>query len=255
MLARVYNKTLYQSELDGMYGESATREDSTLITNAYVNRWIKEAVLLHEAEQNIPSDLNIDKLVRDYRASLIRHNYEEVILERSLDSVITREQLNDFYEKNKEQYELDKPIIRCHFIKSSLPVESANQLRRLWSGSNSPEAFENLLTYCEQYAQAYLLNDSIWYRAEDVINELPRGSVNTSNLRTGLDITQRDNNFQYNFKVLEVKKKKEIAPLSYIEDQARKVILHKRKMELLEDTKEKMYEIAARRNNIQVFVE
>lgn len=255
LLAKVYNKSLYMSELEGMFGLNATSEDSTVIINAYVKRWIKEALLLHEAERNIPSDLNIDKLVRDYRASLIRSNYEEVILEQSLDSVITRKQLNDFYEQNKEQYELDKPIIRCLFIKVPLPVPSSKQLGRLWSSSDNAESFKNLLTYCGKHATSYLLSDSIWYRAEDLVDELPQGTVNINRLRSNFNISQRDNDFQYHFKVLEVRKKKEIAPLPFIEDQARKVILYQRRMELLEKTKEKMYEIAERKNNIQVYID
>ena len=255
LIAKVYNKSLYLSELEGMFGENASPEDSTVIINAYTKRWIKEALLLHEAERNIPKDLNIDKMVRDYRASLIRSNYEEVILEKSLDSVITREQLNEFYEQNKEQYELDKPIIRCRFIKVPLPVPSSSQLSRLWNNNDEQQDIKNLLTYCGQYANTHLLNDSIWYRAEDIVNELPQGTVNISRLRSGFNITQRDNDFEYLFKVIEVKKKKEIAPLTFIENQARKVILHQRRMDLLEVTKEKMYEIAERRNNIQVFID
>ncbi|MDF1867360.1 MAG: hypothetical protein P1U70_21170, partial [Saprospiraceae bacterium] len=116
-LAQVYNKTLYLSEMAGMIPEGMTSEDSTLIIEAYVNRWIKDAVLMHEAERNYPKDLDIDKLVRDYRASLVRLNYEQTMVQQSLDSIITEEELNDFYENNKAQYQLETPIMKCQFIK------------------------------------------------------------------------------------------------------------------------------------------
>ena len=47
----------------------------------------------------------------------------------------------------------------------------------------------------------------------------------------------------------------EYPPLSYIEDQATKVILHKRKIKLLEEKKEEMYERELRRNNVKVFTQ
>ena len=45
--------------------------------------------------------------------------------------------------------------------------------------------------------------------------------------------------------------RKAIAPLSYIEDQAAKVILHRRKIKLLEEKKEELYE--QKTNQIKVF--
>ena len=66
VLAQVYNKVLYQSNLADMIPEYTTPEDSALIVKAYLQRWIREQLLMYEAERNIPKDLNIDQLVRDY---------------------------------------------------------------------------------------------------------------------------------------------------------------------------------------------
>lgn len=252
LLARAHNKSLYLSELDGMFPEGINSNDSSLIINAYVQRWIKEALLLNEAERNIPSDLNIDKLVRDYRASLIRHNYEMILVEQFLDSTITQAELIEFYEKNKQQYQLETPIVRCHFIKVPLPVPEAEELRRLWN-SNKEEDFGKLLLYCNKYAEAHLLEDSIWYNIEDIALEFPKGTLTANNIRAKRDFSQRDDQYQFYFKAFEKKNRKDIAPLSYIENQARKVILRKRKIKLLEDKKEEMYKMELRRNNIWLY--
>ena len=47
----------------------------------------------------------------------------------------------------------------------------------------------------------------------------------------------------------------EYPPLSYIEGQATKVILHKRKIKLLEEKKEEMYERELRRNNVKIYTQ
>lgn len=251
-LAKVFNKTLYISEMEGLFPEGTTSADSAVIINAFVQRWIREAVLLHHAERSIPKDLNIDKLVRDYRASLIRHNYEKFLVGELLDSAVSKNELVEFYEANKDQYQLETPIIRCFFIKVPLPVPEAELLRRLWN-SNSAEDFPRLAAYCNQYAEAHLLADSAWYKVEDIARNLPKGTLTVDNVSAKRDFSQRDETYQYYFKVFELKNRKEIAPLSYIEDQARKVILHKRKLELLEETKDDMYEQALRRNQIEIF--
>lgn len=251
-LAKVHNKTLYISELDGMFPEGTSSEDSTLIINAFVERWIRDALMLHEAERNIPSDLNIDKLVRAYRASLIRHNYEKAVVEELLDSSIAKAELIEFYEKNKEQYQLETAIVRCHFIRVPLPVPDASELRRLWN-SNSTADKEKLVNYCNKYAEAHILEDSTWYRVDDLAMELPNGAITSANVSSLRDFSQRDEKYQYYFKAFELKNKTELAPLSYIEDQARKVILRNRKDKLLQNKIEDMYDLESRRNNIKVY--
>ncbi len=252
VLAQVHNKRLYLSEMDGMFPEGTTSADSSATITAYVQRWLRDALLQHEAEINLPPDLNIDKLVRIYRASLITHNYEVALAEQLLDSTISKAELNEFYEKNKEQYQLETPIVRCHFIKVKLPNPEADKMRRLWN-SNKPEDFEELIKYCNENVGVHILEDSIWYDLDNIATELPPGTLTADNVGSKRDFTQRDANFQYYFRLFESKNRTDIAPLSYIEGQARKVILHNRKVRLLSDTKEELYEREMRRGNIQIF--
>lgn len=254
LLAKVHNKVLYLSEMDGMFPPNTPPEDSVLIIKAYVDRWVRESLLLHEAERNIPGDLNIDKLVRDYRASLIKDNYEKLLVQELLDSTITQAELTEFYERNKEQYQLETPIVRCYFIKVPVPVPEASKLRRLWN-SNKPEDFAELVAYSNKFAVAHLLEEGTWYNVETVAADLPPGTLTADNVGSKRDFSQRDSDFQYYFRLFELKKRKDIAPLSYIEDQARKVILRKRKITLLEEAKKDMYEKELRRSNIEVYTD
>jgi len=255
LLAEVKNRRLYLSELDGMFPEGTSGADSNLIINAYTERWVREALILNEAERNLPQDLNIDKLVRDYRASLLRNTYEQVLVEELLDSTVANQELRTFYEKNKEQFELETPIVRCHFIKVPLPVPQSDSLRIWWSGINQGNNLMKLRTYAEQYASTYELADSSWIRIEQLALELPQETITPDNVIYKRDLRQEDDNFQYYLRVYEVKNRTEIAPLAYIEDQARKVILHSRKMKILKEKREDLYELEMRKNNIRIFTE
>ena len=247
-LARVYNRTLYLSEMEGMFPPDA---DSSLIINAYIERWIREALLLHEAERNIPSDLNIDKLVRDYRASLVRHSYEQFLVEQLLDSTVTQQELEAFYENNKEQYQLETPIMRCFFIKIPRPVYQSEELRRLWN-SEKPEDYAGLVKYCSEFAESHLLDDSTWHKVEDIAAELPAGLLSADNPGSKREITLRDDQYEYFLRILELKNRQEIAPFSYIEEQARRFILRSRIDNLLEEKKRDMYDIEMRKGNVEI---
>jgi hypothetical protein len=251
-LAKVHNKTLYLSELEGMIPGETNPEDSALIINAYIARWVREAVLMHEAEQNVPQDLNIDELVRDYRASLIRNNYEKILIEQLLDSTVTNQELEAFYQKNREAYRLQAPIVRCRYIKVPQSAPELNKAEKWWESKNEDD-FKLLVAYCNNYAQIHLLEDSTWYELSDLEATWSPDLPAVGSISVGKKLLKSDDQFTYFFELIDRKNKNDYAPLSYVSEQANKVILHRRKMALLDETIESMYERALRRNEIQVY--
>lgn len=252
LLAKVYNKPLYLSELEGMIPGGSSPEDSNLIINAYVDRWVQEALVMHEAEKNIPKDLNIDELVRDYRASLVRHNYEQLIVATELDSTISQSELQNFYKEHKEEYVLKYPIVRCHFIKIPQDQEGEEEMEELWEANNQ-EDFTKLLDYCSKFASVYMLDDSTWYKAPDIAEQLPKGFLKIGDLTAGKDFATTQDGYRYLLRINEMAPKSKIAPLSYVSDQASKVILHKRKIKLLEEKKKEIYNRGLKLKNIEFF--
>lgn len=252
ILARVHNKELNLSELEGMFPQSASSQDSSLIIQAFVNRWIKDAVLQWESERNLPTDLNIDRLVRDYRSSLVRSTYEKVLVEQLLDSTVTQSQLEEYYANNKNQYLLEKPIIRCYFIKVPYPTPEAETLQTLWSNGSVKDTAA-LVDYCNRFAQISLLKTQSWYSLDEVAEQFPEGTLTADNVRSKQEFTQQDGQYRYYFRLFELKPRLEIAPLSYVERQARRIILHDRSRKVLEDAKEEIFQRELRRSNVETF--
>ncbi|PHI18201.1 hypothetical protein CEQ90_19085 [Lewinellaceae bacterium SD302] len=253
LLARVHNKELRISELEGMFPAVATKEDSTLIIQAFVNRWIKDAVIQVESEQNMPADLNIDRLVRDYRSSLLRSTYEKVLVGELMDSSISKQELLTYYEENKEQYQLEKPIIRCLFIKVPHPTPEAEVLRSAWN-NGEVEDMGQLQDYANRFAEIALLKKEAWYSLDEVAAQFPDGALTAGNVRSMRDFSQQDGQYRYYFSILEFRNRLEIAPLEYVTEQARRVILHNRKMKVLEDAKEEIFQRELRRQNVETFM-
>lgn len=249
-LAKVYNKSLYLSELDGIVPENTTPGDSALMVSAFVQRWIRDQLLMYEAERNIPKDLNIDKLVRDYRASLVRFNFEEQIIAEKLDSTVSEPELKTFYENNKDQFQLESTILKCQLLKLP-PNAPQNELNKLWYGRTASDAAK-LRNYAKQWAALALLDTEKWYKLEEIAALLPKGTLSSDNVGTRREGTLSDGDFRYYYRVLETVKGKETAPFEYVKEQASKVILHKRKLELLERWKEELYQQELRRRNIQI---
>lgn len=250
LLAKVYNKNLYLSELEGIVPPGTSPDDSALLVRAHVQRWVRDQLLMYEAERNIPKDLNIDKLVRDYRASLVRFNFEEQIIAEKLDSLVSENDLRDFYEHNKDQFQLESTILKCQLI--VIPYKAPQgEFNRLWYSKNPADA-ERLRALSKQWAKEALLDTERWHRLEEVSALLPRGTLTSENVAPRREGTLSDGDFRYYYRVLEVVRGKETAPFEYAREQARAILLHKRKQELIERWKEDLYQQELRRQNIWI---
>ena len=254
LLAQVFNKSLFESELEGMILPETSPQDSALIVNSFVERWVRDNVLMHQAERSIPQGLKIDELVRDYRASLILHNYEKTLVELELDSTISSQALLKYYEENKEEYQLKSPILRCYFIKLARNTPDLNHMKNLWE-SDTEENYKKLIEYCSSNAAVYMLNDSIWYDKEGIFGQLPEAMVKKSKFRSGEKLTTQNEEYIYFLHILATKNKQDTAPLPYVSSRISRVILHHRKIKLLKDKREEMYERALRKNNIKMYIQ
>ena len=253
VLAKVGNKELVLGDLEGMFSEGTTKQDSNVIIKAFTYRWVKDNLMMNDAELNIPKDLEIDKLVREYRASLISNSYERLLIEQRLDSVISKDELRKFYENNSEQYQLDKPIIRCQFVKVARPTDNIEDLKKWW-GSSKKEDKRRLADYAQSKASYYNLQDSLWLPVERIAVELPKGTLSEENA-SKRELQLKDDNYQYFLRILEVKSKRATPPISFVENQARKFILHQRKQKIVEDKREELYQKEFNSNNLKIFVE
>ena len=253
LLATVYNKSLYLSDMEGMFPENAAKADSLQITNAYTDRWIRDNIIMTEAERNLPKDLNIEELLKKYRESLILNNYEEQLTKKNLETAISESELKDFYEKNKEQYQLETPIVRCYFIKIPKPTPQSDSIQKWWNSPKSGDNLKKMQDYARKNAKTYILEDSVWTRANEIMKMLPKGTLSGDNIDSGKELTMKDDDFQYYFRALGVMNQKDIAPFSFIKEQASKYILHQRKIQLIEKKKQEMYDLEMKKNNVKIY--
>jgi len=76
-LARAYGESLYLSDLKGLIKEDMTPADSALIVNDHVQTWLKDRVLAQTAAGDASANEKIERLVSNYRSSLLLHEYKQ----------------------------------------------------------------------------------------------------------------------------------------------------------------------------------
>ena len=251
MLARVADRILYEDELTSLLSQSMTIADSIRTVSSYTDAWVGDQLFLLEAEKKLQDRTDLDEMINAYRSSLMTHLYEKQLVDDLLDSTITQAELNTYYDLNKNQYVLNSSILRCHLLKISKEKEGISEVRRWWEKENDLH-WDSLIQYCNEHAEIFLLDDSTWYRLEDVQSLLPSDVLKASNIERIREERFTDDSSRYFLRILEQLPDTEIAPLSFIEKQASKVILHRRKKKLLESIKKDIYERGMKSKKVDI---
>jgi len=250
VLAQVFNKTLVLSDIDGIVDPTNNKEDSLHLIQSFVDRWVREAILMHEAEKHVSQDMDLDQLVRDYRSSLVLNNFEQNLFKSELDTVITDSDVEHYFNANKEQFRLSYDIVRYFLIKLPENSQNVDAVTQWWSEKERallPDIKEALRAERAYFA----LNQLQWHSLQSLKKQLPKKRAQS--LSSSLDDVLTNNNYLYFLKIFEIRKKGDLPPISFVRDQVEKIILHSRKMKLIEDKKAALYQKEINTENVKIF--
>jgi hypothetical protein len=248
LLASVENRNMYYSDVEGMLTYNSP-QDSLAQLNAYIEAWLARNVVLNEAEKKISQDLDIEKLVEDYKSSLLLHNYRMLLIQKDLDTIITKEQEEAYYSKNKEQYLLAESICKVRIVKIPDNAKRIERFYRNWKKNDSTAIHK----YTQEYAIYDNKSDTIWHTLDYYLSFLPKDRFKKRDFSRKGDIQKHDGSFEYFVKVIDFKEQNEIPPLPYVKDQMRKVIINQRKKDLLKKIENDLYQNYLKANKIKVY--
>lgn len=253
-VAEVDGQMLSLAELKEMYPDKLNRPDSVLIANALADRWIRKEVFLSEAERSMMDIDQLNALVRDYRESLIIHQYEEQLLKNFPDTIVTDEDIETFFNDNPDQFKLKKTIVKFNlavFPKESLEDEY-DEVKELWDEMEDQENLKiELVKYLDLYSEAFVL-DTVWHELDELQTLLPE-PVPKNLLNRSHRLEMEDAEHFYFLRIIDIAEETDDAPLTYIRNFAQKAILQKRRMKWLEKIKTDLYQEAIRDNKIKKY--
>lgn len=245
-VARVNRAYLYKDELSGIVPIGATREDSIVRMEAYINSWIRKQLLLQEAARKIDiNEAEVERKILDYRYSLIAYEYQAFYIKQNLDTAISAAEIEQYYKENLDNFILKQNIVRATFIKVPKTAPRTNKIKDLIFSTKEKDE-EELKSYCLSFSTAYHLVDSTWM----VFDELVKGSplVEIPNKVQFLKATPyydtSDDNYLYFLRVMEYRISDNISPLEFVMDDIRTIILNKRKVALAKQLEDEIYNTA-----------
>jgi len=174
VVAQVYQYKLYASEVTQGMPVGLTQEDSLALVRDYIDSWVKEKLILHEAEQKLsPREKNFTKELTEYRNSLLIQKYYDKLWNRDTNlSRVTDREISEFAHSLDNRYTVEKEIVRVNYIKVPTHWSQLSKVKDILFNEASRQDEKEALVELLGDSIEYLLDDDAWLYLDDLQNEV-----------------------------------------------------------------------------------
>jgi len=253
--ARVNNAYLDRQELTGIVPAGTSKQDSIAIVKRYIDRWASQKLMYDAAVVNIGAEKQqeLDALVKQYTTDLYTKAYLEELVKRSVDTVIQREELVQYYNANKENFRTTGMLARLKYIRMAKdhPKYSLARQRFLSGNKKDLKALNDMALQFKSYA----FNDTVWTDMNGVYQKLPFINPDNRNkyVHSGISYQYPDSTDIYIVKVSRVIDRNQVAPFEYIKPTLEQVIINNRKLELIKKFQKEITDDAIKNKKYEIY--
>nr|WP_321405360.1 hypothetical protein [uncultured Carboxylicivirga sp.] len=229
-------------------------EDSVVFVQDYINRWIRSELLLQKAELNLsPKEKDVERLLEEYRRSLLIHQYQQKLLAQKFSPFITGNEINKCYTDMEDNFRLEDVIIKGTFVIVPKTAPNINTLEKLYR-SEDQEDLVKLETYCFQNARKYEIFLDHWLPMEEINRALPEPISRTDQfVKYNKIYNTSDSLNQYFLSIKDYKLPSDLAPIEYVEEKIKSILINKKRMEFLKQLETDLYEEGLNNKSIKFY--
>ena len=252
-VAQVGDRFLYKSDLLKIFPGNATKEDSLIIATDYINKWVKQELMIQKANENLSqSQKDVSRELEEYRNSLIIFRYKNELMQQRMDTVVSEDQIQQYYDQNKAAFNLDRYIVKGVYVKIPKELANINALKTMVQDMTD-EGQSVLKDYCTRYAKNFeiannwidfkLLNRSLPVSIDD-----PEAFLRNNSLK---EMTDED--YYYLVSIRDYKLTNDLAPLEFVENDIKNLILNQRKIKFLREVENNIYKEGERQKKFKIY--
>ena len=174
VVAQVYQYKLYTSEVQAGMPSGLSQEDSLSLVRDFIDNWVKEKLVLHEAERYLsPKEKNFDREMTEYRNSLLMQKYlDKVWLKDTSNNAISDQEIVDFARSLDDRYTVEKEIVRVNYVKMPTQSNLLPKVREMLFDEGQRLEQKDVLVAMLGDSIEYLLDDDEWLYLDDLQNEV-----------------------------------------------------------------------------------
>ena len=255
----VYGKTpiveigtdvLYVEDIKQVVPLGLSEADSTLFAQQFIKNWAQDVLFYQNAIRNIPDTKDIDRLVENYRRSLIEHEYQRRLIEQKFSSETAEEDIERFYNDNERLFVLDESLLRGLFLKISNKSHDLSDIRKLYTRQDD-ESFEEIEKYSiRNAARCEFFYDNWRTVAEIEVLLPPLEKPLETMLKDNGSFEFKDEEYIYLLNVSEFAPKGGIEPLDHARSRIRGLLINSNEVSYMRKIKEDLYDAALEKNRI-----
>lgn len=254
-VARVEKEYLDASELKGIVPPGTSKEDSIAIVKSYIDRWASQKLLYNAAQVNLSKEKQAEyaKLIRQYEIDLYTGAYLEEVVKRSVDTVVTKEELAAYYNTNKDNFKTTGTLVRLKYVRLDKEHPKFSLVKSRFLSGNKKD-LKSLNDMAIQF-KSYAFNDSTWVDMNQVYAKLPFITPENRDkyISSSMSYQYPDSTDVYIVKVVKVLDRNQVSPFEYIKPTLQQLIINNRKLELIKKFQKEITDDAIKNNEYEIY--
>lgn len=253
-IAEVGQAKLYRSELNELIPRGIPVEDSVRLAKMYINTWALDQVFLAVAEEQLSkSEKDVTKELEDYRKSLLKYRYEQLFVNERLDTSVSDDRIERYYQDHEEKFILQRPVVKARFLLIAEDSPSLDKIKKKMASDEVQDLVDaDSLAYSS--ALKFLTWGNEWIDASTLAREFGSDHETMLDWMEGKWITRRDTSGRVSVAyVSEIMNAGRLAPIEYCTPSIRDMIISARKQSLISTLEQDLLKDARETGQLVIF--
>ena len=254
IVATVGDASLTDNDVFLLMKHYGYQSSDTVKYRTIVEDWCSKEIFNQELKNKYPEEWGLIKLrSNSLSADLAKHFLEENDLRVKLDTIVTEQEIKDYYDSHQEEFILNDYIVKALYLKIPKTLDFKEQnVHSNYLLKNDKDLAE-LNSYAKLYAENYYFNDSTWKYLNEIIKDVPIQKYNVDNIVINRSKTYfSDEEYTYFINIIDYKLKDEAPPLNFLFVEIRNSIITYRLHLLKEQNESKLIQRIKKHNEINI---
>ena len=241
IVVEAFSKSLSLDSISSLIPDNMSYDDSTMLADRIINSWIREQVLLAQAEKSLSDqDPQFARQIQTYRNALLVSEYESSYVDSRLNRVVTEEEITEFHNTNPELFKLSEHVVRAVFV--HLPEEEVElDSVKVWLSEADSITMPRLEKWCIEHGANYAIDTEYWWLISDLLNQVPMQIYRIEDqLKRKKIIEFSEDGRTYLLKILDHRLKDLPSPLAIARERIVEIILQERRRTILENLRDEL---------------
>lgn len=239
VVVSAFGKNLLLDSLCSRIPDELSFEDSTLLSERIIEGWVRENVLLAQAEKNINEFSSaFESSIKSYRNALLVTQFEREFIASRVDTKVQDEEIEKFHSDYPELFQLKEHVLRAVFFEINTEEDMLDSAR-IWLTTADSSSVPKLEQWSIERGAHFALDVDYWWLLSDLLQTVPMQVYRIEDqLRDRRLIEFTDGDSRYLLRILEHRLKDLPSPISIARKRIVDLIIQERRRSILENLRD-----------------